>query len=450
MTIKVSSNTAAYGSLIGCLFLYGFIAYGLQRTDFVALAACFVLLFFFSCQIIRNQKNNFAFLIGVSIVFRLIFAFSLPHLSQDFYRFIWDGRLILEGINPYINLPKDLMTNPNFHLPQAAELFNGMGDLSASHFSNYPPINQLFFVIAGIFSNNSILGSAMVLRFILILADLGTLHFGQKLLLNLGLEPHRIFWYILNPLVIIELTGNLHFEGVMLFFLVWSMYLLHQNQWKYASVILALSIATKLLPLLLLPLFYQKLGFKKSFAFYTIVIGTNLILFVPFLSDKLIENYSGTIGLWFTNFEFNASLYYLLRSIGYYFTGYNIIQTTGIITPILIMLFVVNRALKGSNKTTLALLQNFLIVLSTYFFVSTTVHPWYISNLVLIAIFTKFKFPFVWSLAVILSYAAYSNPNFNENLWPIALEYGFVFTALLFELEIIPKLSFFDTLKKGK
>lgn len=412
---------------------YFYIAYFLERTDFLLLLISFGLLFFFTFQLILSKDFSFKKLAIISICLRLIFFFSLPNLSQDFYRFIWDGRLILEGINPYLHLPNDLMLDPNFQLSQSEYLVSKMGDLSASHYSNYPPINQLLFTIAGIFGNNSVLTSAVVLRLIIILADVGTLYFGAKLLINLGLNKNRIFWYILNPLVIIELTGNLHFEGVMLFFLIWSMYLLQQNKWKLAAVIMALSISTKLLPLLLLPLFFQKLGLKKSIAFYGIVIGINLLLFAPFFSQTLIENYSKTIGLWFTNFEFNASVYYVVREIGFYFTGYNIIQTTGKIMPLLVVLFILYQSFYRKNMNTLELFQSFLIVLSVYFFTSTTVHPWYVINLILVGIFTKYKFPFVWSMLVFLSYSAYSNSVFKENYWLIGIEYSLVFLAILYE-----------------
>jgi amino acid transporter len=81
---------AAYFVCLYCLLL--------ERTDF--LPYFLLITFFFTYKIIQTEKNNFNFLILISVLFRLL-IFSLPNLSQDFYRFIWDGRLILLGLNPF-------------------------------------------------------------------------------------------------------------------------------------------------------------------------------------------------------------------------------------------------------------------------------------------------------------------------------------------------------------
>ena len=232
-------------------------AYDLQRADFIKLISLYAGLFFVSYKLVQLTKHDFKFLVWMSFLFRAVFILAIPNLSQDFYRFIWDGRMILEGFNPYLFTPDHFISKGELPIAQAEELYNGMGHLSAGHYTNYPPINQLCFVIAGLFAGKSILGSVVVLRLIIIAADFGTLYFGKKLLEKLKLPTHNIFWYILNPFVIIELTGNLHFEGIMVFFLVWSLYLLYSKKWKFAAVVLALSISVKLIPLIFLPLFFQ-------------------------------------------------------------------------------------------------------------------------------------------------------------------------------------------------
>lgn len=443
--MKALSNSCKLYTLLSAV-CYTYIGYFMERKDFVVLLLLFGVLFFSFVKIIQEQKENTSYLLGLGLCLRIIFAFALPNLSQDFFRFIWDGRILLEGFNPYTNLPNDLIVNPNFNIAQAQELIKSMGSLSASHFSNYPPINQLFFVIAGIFGTQSIVTATIVLRCIIIVADFGTAIFGARLLQSIGFEKYKIYWYILNPLVLIELTGNLHFEGVMLFFFIWGIYLLHENKWKTAAVAIALSIATKLLPLILLPLFFQKLGWKKSFVFYALVIGINILLFLPFLSTAMVANYSNTIALWFVNFEFNASFYYIIREIGFYYKGYNIIHSTGKVIPILIIIFILLQSFFGKNKTTPELLKSILLVLSIYFFVSTTIHPWYVINLVLVSVFTKYKFPIVWSFTVVLSYFAYSGQIFKENLMLIAIEYAVVFWFMFRELELKP-LAFYKRLQ---
>ena len=422
-------------ALLGAILYYTF-AFQLERTDFIKLLTLFAASFFLCLKLIQFEKWNLKFLLVVGVIFRLIFLITEPNLSQDYYRFIWDGHLVGNFINPYLEVPNNLITQSDLVIPNAQLLYESMGSLSAKHFSNYPPLNQLLFAIAALLGGKSIMGSVLVMKTMIILADIGILYFGRKLLKNLNQSPHLIFWYFLNPLVIIELTGNLHFEGVMLFFFVWSLYLLSVKKWRLAAIPYALSICVKLVPLLFLPLFLKHLGFKKSITFYIIIGASCLLMFAPFYSSEFIANYSETVGLWFSNFEFNAGIYNAIKQIAIQFDGkpWELIKTYGKITPIITVLVVLLFTFLRDNQKIAVLITSMLAILTLYYFMSATVHPWYIIFLVVLGIFTRYKFAVLWSATVILSYYAYSRIDFKENLGLIAVEYISVYAFLIYEI----------------
>ena len=68
------------------------------------------------------------------------------------------------------------------------------------------------------------------------------------------------------------------------------------------------------------------------------ILATNFTSVSPFFLMEFVTNYSKTVGLWFGNFEFNASIYYLARAIGYGITGYNEIATIGKVLPLILYL----------------------------------------------------------------------------------------------------------------
>lgn len=439
-----------------CIAGYLIFGYELVRTNYLKLLLLYSLLFGGFLYFINVHKNNFRLLVGLAFIFRTLMLVAIPNLSQDFYRFLWDGRLLVEGINPYLFTPVSFVESGDFPIAQAQELIDGMGSLNASHYSNYPPLNQLCFYIAGLFSGSNILGSVIILRLLIIAADIGTLFFGYKLLEHLKLPVNPVFWFILNPFIIIELTGNLHFEGIMIFFLLWSLYLLLKRQWLLAGIILGLSISVKLIPLMFLPLFlkwfYDKnekgLGLSKLIWFYIVVIATTIISFLPFYNASFIDNYSKTIGLYFQNFEFNASIYYIARAVGYAISGYNQIAIIGKIIPIVVVLVIFGITFIRKNSDYKTLLVSLLFCLSFYFFTATTVHPWYIATVLILGIFTTYKFPILWSFVIMLSYLAYLNDNNTENYWVLGIEYGCLYSLFIWEVFIRPKKAYEKTLSK--
>ena len=455
---KKHSNVFIISFSVICYF---FFAYFLERTKFYTVCLLWFSLFSAFYLLIKNKNNSFTSLAIIAILFRLIFLFATPNLSQDFYRFIWDGRMILNGFNPYISLPQTFIQQNLQPIAEASILYDGMGQLNGSHYTNYPPLNQLCFFIAALFASKSIFGSLFVLRALIILADIGILYFSKKLLERLKLPIKNIFWYFLNPFIIIEMTGNLHFEPVMLFFLVWALYKLQQQKWIFAAVLLACAVSVKLIPLLFLPLFFQWFinkestnpeannlqiqkeptllnilifKFGKLSLFYIIILGITLLLFLPFYTPELIGNYSKSVGLWFRDFEFNASFYYIFREISYLFRGYNEIAIIGKITPILTVLFLVYLSFFKRNKTIIQLSTVMLFGLCFYYFTATTVHPWYLATPLILCVFTKYKFPVVWSFVIILAYQAYANTPWQENLWFVFAEYLGLFSFLFYEI----------------
>lgn len=431
--------------------IYWVFAYDLDRKDFIRLFLLYSGAFLVTYHLIQWKRDDFRFLAVVGLVYRLVFLFSIPGLSQDFFRFIWDGLLVLKGISPYGSTPEQLMDSPDMLFPAAEALYQGMGNLSAGHYSNYPPVNQFIFAAGSLAEKEIPLGPVLVMRLLIILADLGILFLGKKLLQILKLPIHRIFWYFLNPFIIIELTGNLHFEGIMGLFLLGALYLLYKGQWVLGAILTGISISVKLLPLMLLPFFLRYFrarwpegGFAKLTGFYLLSGVSFLLSFLPFLSPELLNNFFSSIGLWFGKFEFNASFYYLVRWIGYQVKGYNIIETAGRILPLISLLLIILLSLFRKNYNLERLFSSMLMGLTVYFLFSTTIHPWYLTIPLLLGIFTPYRFTLLWSYLIFLSYQAYGHPLYQENPWLIAGEYLPVIALLLWEIykkELLPWLK---------
>ena len=419
-------------SCILSALVYFYFLQSVQRYEHLKLSLCAALLFAAYYYILKTLNNN-TLILGAGLFFRLVLLLSIPNLSQDFYRFLWDGRMVLNGLNPYLFTPKSVINSSEALFPQIQLLYEGMGPLSARHFSNYPPIHQLPFVITALISSTSILGSVVGLRMIIILADIGVFIFGVKLLKTLKLPTKNIAYYFLNPLVIIELTGNLHFEGLMLFFLVAAVYFLQQNKILRSGIFMSFSILTKLIPVLFLPLLIQRLGRKNSLRYFGVILLCSLLLTLPFFEVEFLKNYSNTIGLWFTNFEFNSSIFALSKKLMLQIFNQNLMKYMPFIAPLL-MSIVLLCFVRLKKTTTAGILHLFLWVLTIYYLCSTTIHPWYICALVLLCCFTKYRFALVWSGTIFLSYFAYQQDLVSDNsLWE-AVEYFSVGAYMLYEL----------------
>ena len=120
---------------------------------------------------------------------------------------------------------------------------------------------------------------------------------------------------------------------------------------------------------------------------------------------------------------------------------WELIKDYGSLVPLLVVLAVLLLTIFNNNNKLEGVLKSMLSVLVLYYFLSTTVHPWYIIFPLFLTIFTDYRFAVVWSAMIILSYFAYSNPVFEENLWLIFVEYFVVFGFFIYEIFKIENLK---------
>lgn len=420
---------------LGGIF-YLILGYYLEREDTLRLFSLYGALFFLCYKVLQLEKFNFRFLLVLGLLFRLILLLSLPNLSNDFYRFLWDGHLQLEGLSPYLHKPAELIGQHDLGITHTNQLYAGMGELSQENFSNYPPLNQWMFLLSVLLGGKTFIGGVLIMRLLIIGGDLMILWIGRKILKLMNRSPHLIFWYFLNPLVIIELSGNLHFEGIMLAFFLTALYFLRRGKWLGATVFYAASISLKLIPLVGLPLVIPYLGWKRGIAMVTVTTTLAALSFIPFLEGDWAGNYLNTVGLWFSNFEFNAGIYNLVKVIAVSagVKPWILIGVYGKLVLALMILLVGILTIWRKQITFGRLLGTLLLVYTAFYLLGATVHPWYIILPLLLGVFTDFRYPILWSAVVILSYSAYAHPEFRENPGLLFIEYFLVLLGIGYEI----------------
>lgn len=433
---------------------YLYLAYGVDRANFATVLGVFIFLFggmvvFFR----RHEEMRWKDIFWTALLFRAAFLLSEPRLSDDYFRFIWDGAMTVSGENPYLVLPESYVeTEAAQKMGLDGVLYEGMN--SKGYYTVYPPINQILFAIPVWIGQGNLSVTLFLMHLMLLLFEALFLHLILKLLKLFQMPVVWAMGYALNPLVISEITGNLHFEGVMLMFMALAVYWYHKPPirgkyaWMIAAVPLAFAVSVKLTPLLLFPLIWGRIG-KRIFAFGAVFALALALTFVPFYSYELWGHWQSSLDLYFRSFEFNASLYYLLREIGMSIKGYNPIAVLGPSLSLLTIGSITALALWGWRKANTphqsasAAKWSYLV----YYFLATTVHPWYAVIPAALAIFTRKKEAWIWSFLIVFSYAHYDGGGFQEHYAWIAAEY--VILALVIFLPERIKTQFRQNVLNG-
>tara|TARA_R110002072_G_scaffold253134_1_gene411995 strand:- start:40835 stop:42169 length:1335 start_codon:yes stop_codon:yes gene_type:complete len=421
--------------LICLLMAVGFfcLAYYIPRENFWLTFIVYASLFggMLAIYFLSNQpKWKWIFIGGLLI--RLSLLLSIPKWSDDYPRFLWDGELVKMSQNPYLETPEDWLQNhPESSSPYLENLFELMN--SPAYFSVYPPLNQAIFYVAAWGANLYTKSGVLILRAILILAEIGVFFLLLKLFEHFQLSSKKLILYWLNPLVIMEISGNLHFEGLVLLLLLASVYALSKSENALSGGFWGLSIGMKLLPLMLIPTFFSFEWTRKSKTFW---IGSTIAIVISF-AWLLIDNswiyFLQSLKLYQGKFEFNASIYYLLREVGFWVKGYNVI---GELTPILsgiTLIGILYFSWKRKAQNLLQLTDLWVLIYLFYLVLQPVVHPWYLIPAFGLSLFTDKKAFLIWTFAVIFSYQAYGDPNYQESSIFLFLEYSMLALAIYWD-----------------
>lgn len=359
------------------------------------------------------------------MLLRLIFIAATPQLSDDYHRFYWDAHIAGQNINPYAYKPSSINLNETGLQPSYFELLN-----SKEYYSVYPPILQATYQFAHSFGSNKasyillshLLFYALALLFFYVLR---LIFITQKITLN----GFMLLW--LNPLFILEFQANFHAELFMIIGLSASYLFTKQQKPILAAIFFALAVSTKLYPILLAPLFFFAFDGKNKLKFTLI---SSLFCFLALYKIlPYYDNFLQSIKLYYATFEFNASFYYLLRQLGFYIKGYNMIavfgRVLGAIPFMVVAFFALKKMISKKQKLAFAI----CISLLSYNLAATTVMPWYISGTILFSVLSGYSFGVIWSALISLSYWSYSANGFSENLYLVTIEYALLFAYMIYE-----------------
>ncbi len=369
-------------------------------------------------------------LVALAFIIRCILVFSFPQLSDDIYRFVWDGLLISEGIHPLSYTPEQLMEAfPDLGWSGLYENLN-----SQQYYTVYPPFSQLVFYLSALPGVDQMAVSNIIIKLSLLASEWGIYFLASRMLQMYGLARWYVFIYLLNPLVMVEIMGNAHFESFCVLSFLASVYFLSQKRHLVSSASFASSIAFKMFPLMFIPLLWKYWKEKKQFFRYVFATALcSLLFFAPFLLGLDLMHFFSSLDLYFQKFEFNASIYFVMRQAGFWLTGYNQIQIIGPFLAVMVILFIAYQSWRNAPTTPIELLHLSAQVFSFYILMATTVHPWYLCFLVGITMFRPRLYIIVWSYCSVFSYVLYSEAMDGSYYFWVSLEYLIVASAFLWE-----------------
>ncbi|MCC7415664.1 MAG: DUF2029 domain-containing protein [Acidobacteria bacterium] len=213
------------------------------------------------------DRRLFFAALGLAVLIRVPLALSRVDAGSDMYRYIWDGRVQVLGYNPYAVLPAD----PALAFTHADDTTRLMA--SRNRRTPYPPAAQLFFRAVVSLSD-----SMWAMKEALIVCDLITIVFVWRWLLATGRSEWLALAYAWNPLVVLEAAFSGHVDVLCAMWTAACACWLARRRRALAAAALALAVASKLLPVVLVPLLWRRIRLRDA----AVGAAVGAVLYLPF------------------------------------------------------------------------------------------------------------------------------------------------------------------------
>ena len=190
--------------------------------------------------------------LAAAFVFRLTLVPMYPTLSDDLFRYRWDGIIQQAGWNPYAIAPEDrrLIGFRDGWWPQVSN--QEMPNI-------YPPLTELVLRATAVFSHQPRAFKAPFL-----LAEGLLLALLALWIRRTGRRSYTLAVYAWNPLVVVECAASGHNDPLAMLFSVAALFLIIERRVVLSTLALAAAVLSKFFPVLLAPLWLRRLGWPRS------------------------------------------------------------------------------------------------------------------------------------------------------------------------------------------